>query len=244
MILALIPGLATVALQVSLLFVLIRKHLVTRFPWFSAYTGYSIAAGILRGILLHRGHALYTYAYWLSEIPYAVLGIAALCEALDKVVRPFYVVRAMRLILPATVVTMVAMAGIHVLFHPPIEQSRLWAMVLAVSIAVRNLQVGILIVLVGLSLVLPIARKQYAVSVVHGFGIAACGMLISGVIRSQYYEKLIIVRDFGPAVAYLTAAVIWLRSFRRREELYGKYETPSPDFVAEMRKEWSRRLRR
>jgi hypothetical protein len=65
---------------------LIQRRAYKPFPWFSAYVGFAIVAGVARFVV--RNHAgLYFHVYWDSEIGYLILSIAALYEVFRAVFR-------------------------------------------------------------------------------------------------------------------------------------------------------------
>jgi hypothetical protein len=239
---ALIPGLSTVALQAWLLAALFRRRLFMRFPWFSSYTVYSVLAGGLRARLIFGDRTTYAYAYWLMEAPYALLGIAALWESFHQIVRHYRASRWIRMALPLTALALVAMAAVHVLLEPPVAHTKIWGAILAVSITIGNLQTGMCLLLLMFSLLLPISLDKHAVSVTYGFGIAACGTLVSSLIWAKHEQELIFVRTFAPVITYIIAVLVWLKSFSRSEQpVNAKYGTPTAELLDDLRRDFGGR---
>src|SRR6266700_490357 len=86
-------------LQAWLIVLLLRRRANERFPWFFAYTIFSVVVGI--GKFLARGNDWqYFYVYWLAEALYAVLGFLAIYEAFRWVFRSFYVLSWFKYLLP------------------------------------------------------------------------------------------------------------------------------------------------
>jgi hypothetical protein len=229
-------ALVGVGLQVWILGLLVHKRQYRTFGFFAAYTMYSVLTTLARTVLSWVDNHLYVVVYWLTEIPYAALGVAAMYQAFNAMIRRSYVMWWVRLFLPTVVLATILMAIVHVWQNPPVEQGRLWAAILAANITVRNLQVGMFVLFLGLSKMFHIPQRKYGAGIVNGFGIAALGMLLSSMVRSAYGMKLLLIYQLAPAVSYIIALLLWLNSLRNEEQLTNPFGEPPPGTLAELNK--------
>ena len=103
-------------LQALLLRILLKTHKYKVFPCFFAYTGFSVVADLAR-LAVYNTDRLYFYVYWISEVGYAVLGIAVMYEVYRAVFPGFRTFWWFRPIFPVivlftTVITIIHMMGL------------------------------------------------------------------------------------------------------------------------------------
>src|ERR1700685_2949416 len=75
-------------LQAVLLYVLVRKQSFRTFPWFFAYTLFTVSAGVCR-FLARNHHSIYLGVYWSTQAASSLLGIAVMYEVFRSVFRNF-----------------------------------------------------------------------------------------------------------------------------------------------------------
>lgn len=218
----LILGLIPLVLQVCIAGILVRKRrLYRRFPWFFAYTVYSVAAAIVRAALLYGNRHTYIQVFWITEALYALLGLIAIYESFREIFAPFYPFWWFRPLVIVVAVVTVGLSIGRVIQKPPIQADRLGMLILSAEIGVRYLQAGIF----GLTLLLifffRLPARRYPLGIVDGFGANALGILIASTLRSDFGEKFNKLFSYSPPVLYIAACVIWLVSLWGRENRNG-----------------------
>ena len=123
-----ILGLIPPVLQTWLFFLLVRRRLVRRFPFFFAYTVFAVLAEVLKGVLLYRNSRGWAYFYvaWGVDALYAVLGFLAMVEVFQHVFANFFYLRWFKFLMPAVGAGMLGTAVLIAVVHPPVDASR-WA---------------------------------------------------------------------------------------------------------------------
>jgi hypothetical protein len=216
-ILALVP----LVLLVTLAVILARKKLYRRFPFFTAYTLYAIAAGLVRTALSAGNPRTYFYVFWATEPIYALLGLAAIYEAFREIFHPFYRIWWFR---PLVYLVAVATLGISIartIHVPPVEVSVLDALILSFELGIRYIQGGIFALTWLLIMFFRLPAPRYAVGIVDGFGVTAIGILVASLLRSDFGTRFNKLFTFVPAVVYILACFIWLAAMRGTESQNG-----------------------
>lgn len=215
--LALVP----LGLLVWLAVILARKKLYRRFPFFTAYTFYAIAAGVLRTALSYGSYRTYFYVFWGTEPLYALLGLVAIYEAFREIFEPFYHIWWFR---PLVYLVCLGTLGISIaraITNPPVQTNTLGALILSFELGVRCIQGAIFILSSGFILFFHLAAPRYARGIIDGFGVAAIGILIAALLRSDFGKRFNKLFTFVPAVVYILACFIWLIAMRGEEDRNG-----------------------
>jgi len=204
------------ALQLGVIFLLLRRRLYWDFRYFFSYLVFAaLSTGINLGV---RDNPLYYfYSYWISEGLGTLLTFLAIQEAFRSVFRNFYELRWFKLSFPTVGILIAVIALIRALFFRPPNHSPLAVTLISLEIAVGFLQFGVFCVFILLVQFFHMRWGQHAFGIVLGFGIAAAGSLVFFLLRSEFGTILNrLVRTAVP-VTYIIGVVIWLATFLREE---------------------------
>jgi hypothetical protein len=213
-------------LQAWLVVLLVRRGSHRAFRFFFGYTVFAVAAEIAKFASDGKPFA-YFYVYWTTEAFYALLGFAALYEVFDHLFQHFYYLRGFKLLFPGAALVSLALSTLWIFLHgQPVPDLPLLTMIFALELAVRWLQIGLLVLIFFLAVYYEQYSQHRAFGIAAGFGISALGILATVMVRSEFGTKYPNLLLFLPPVAYLVAILIWLVSFIRPEP---------PDYFAALR---------
>ena len=205
-------------LQAFLWVVLLRKRTYWEFPFFFAYTAYSVI-GTAALLATNSRYDLYYYAFWANEAGLNVLAILALHEVFRNVFFGFYVqFRWFRLLFPAAVVLSVLIAlwsaghSLRLLTNP------LMKLVLALGISANFIQVALFCLFVAIARTFRLRWQFAPLGIILGFAMAAVGSAIGYWARSEFGTGIEKFLEYVPPVAYILAVVVWLDTFFFRPE--------------------------
>ena len=211
-ILAFILWWAALPLQAILLWLLSRKRVFRTFPWFFAYTLFSVIAGVSR--LVFRYHASsYYYVYYGTDAAYVLFGIAVMYEVFRHVLRNFQRIRWFRPVFPLTIVLTVVLTAMHTANRPPGFRTRLVEWVLGAEMDEFFLQVAMFVLLVVLVTMFGLRWRQHAFGICAGYGLSATITLLA---TTKFYEigtKFTFWWGIVSVAAYNAAVLIWLWYF-------------------------------
>jgi hypothetical protein len=207
-----------IGLQAGLCVLLILKGFQRPFRSFFAYTLFSVLASSA-GLALRNHLTAYFYFYWISELIYIVLGLAALHEIIHVVFRNFYAIRWFRLLFPAVGAAMIVTAVLRTALvsrsGAPLES--LFEMIVSLEILVRLFQFGLLALFFVLIWFFHMRWQQIPLGIALGFGVAAAGFLVVFLLRSEFGTKFNSIVRITPPMTYIAAVVVWLATFLRAE---------------------------
>jgi hypothetical protein len=205
---------------------LIQRRAYEPFPWFSAYVGFGILAGVAR--FLVRNHAgLYFHVYWDSEIGYLILSIAALYEVFRAVFRNLQHTWWFPLLFPASLMASFAVIAMHTWKSPPHISDRAFAWFVTFELGVRVFQGLLFAVLVFCVAVFGLRWRQYAFGIATGFGFYATVALLTVSKFSDFGTKVVILLGWVLIGAYSVTALIWIWFFRKPQ----KPDPPGPEIT-------------
>src|SRR5581483_8601926 len=223
---------SSVALQLSILALMIWRGLLPRFPLFAAYTAYIICITTLRSVVLSN-HMLYFYTYWATEPGEILLGVLAVHESFLRVFRVFYAVRWFRILFPGAIAFALLYSAWIAYAHPPHHASRAGAAIISAAVASEYVIVGISVLFFALVLLLRVRSRVYEFRIVLGFGISALAMVFAGIVRSENGTKFSFLSTYVPPVAYFLAVLIWLSAMLRAGAIDVWEVRDAPDDLAE-----------
>jgi hypothetical protein len=210
------------ALQVALAVILFQRKLYRprRFPFFTAYTLYSIVATTLRKVVTNGAKSYYAL-YWSTEVIYGVLALLALNDVFRRLHRLDYKDhRWFRLLLPITGLFIV-IAAVWEAFHNPPTHGNVPRIVSAIfwfDLGVHGLEASIPLLFLLLKPFFLPPKSKYDLGVLWGFGVSALVTIVVDAARSslgQQYEGWF---RYAPPVGYALATIIWLRAFYQRPD--------------------------
>ena len=211
---------SSVALQVWILVLMGRRNLYRRFPIFSVYTAYLIAATILRSVFLSRPH-IYFYVYWFTEPGEILLAVLAVHESFRAVFRAFYLVWWFRLLFPGAIAVALGYSAWKAYAHPPQHANAAGAAIISAAVAAQYVIVCVSVLFFFLLRVFQVRWRLYEFRIVFGFGISALAVAFAGLVRSETGTRFSFLSEWLPGVAYLLAVLIWVSAMHGKEPKNG-----------------------
>lgn len=217
--LAFISLLLPASIQAVLLVLLVSRkcYLRTSFPFFVAYTLYSILAAIGRLVLLKRPTG-YPMFYWSTEVIYGVLALLSLNEVFNRVFRLDYEEHPqLRLVFPCTVLAISiglfawwrfvyrTRSGGHLGLLP--------SAFVGFHQGVHSIE-GILLALFMLFWFLfDPGWNRYDYGILLGFGLSGLITMTADMVRFNTGHSYQIWSTYAPGIAYIVVTFIWLYIF-------------------------------
>lgn len=208
-------GLVAPIILLPLAVVIYRRKLHKEFPFFFAYSLYASIAGILREVLPQRRFGYFVF-YWMTEAIYGILGLFVISEVLRHLF-PIEHYRWSRWLLPIAIGVILAFASSEVFYHP-LGHGQISILVRCIywfDVGVHGLE-GLALVLVGVvTQFFRISWRKYEFGILTGFGISAFVTMLADLLRFDLGSGYETFFRYGPPIAYLAAAVVWLEAFVR-----------------------------
>ncbi|HEV2992512.1 MAG TPA: hypothetical protein VG759_29025, partial [Candidatus Angelobacter sp.] len=106
-------------LQIAIITVFVKRQLTRRFPWFFAYTVFSVGATIIRHETSNQPVEYY-WVYWITEVIFGILALLAPNEVFELAAKIFYFGQGVSRFVPvAAVLTVLAYALWQTIYHAP-----------------------------------------------------------------------------------------------------------------------------
>jgi hypothetical protein len=250
-------GLVGPVLQAGLLVIFAQRRLYRRFPFFSAYTLYSIVVSAAQLSLMHRPAAFFL-AYWAAQIVYGLLALLAIREVFQSVLEMYYSLYRWTRWVPLLALTgIVALSLWQATYHHPAGP----LLMASLGTGAHWFMMGVLGLeawVFGICLRLGFRRRnpvrwgRYEAGILVGFGVAAVGAMPIYLARFGLGPVMEMAYRYIPPVAYAAAALTWLKAFYREEapskrkpidpELYKRAAEVMTETVEEAEKDLGLRL--
>jgi hypothetical protein len=235
-------GLVAPTLQIWLTAVMIRRRLYLKFPFFFAYTLYSVVVIAVR--LPFAQHPQFFYAlYWITEMIYGALSLLGIGEVFGDVLLARTKGKSWSRLVPALVLVVLVIGSLSVAIYRPFRPNfwgRLGAG--AYSFEIGVLCVNALAYLLSLFRLKPFAgilRKQHKAAILKGFGVFGLLGLVAHLARSYFGPQFEGWFRYIPPGAYIMATLTWLAAFRRPEPP-NSTPPPTPELLGGLMEELSR----
>ena len=227
------------ALQLCVIFLLLRRRLYRDFRFFFYYLLFAaLSTGI--NLAVRNNHRYYLYSYWISEALDTLLIFLAIEESFRSVFRNFYKLSWFKLSFPTVGILIAVIAIIRAVFFRPPHHSPLAVTLLSLEIAVGFLQFGVFCLFIVLVWFFHMRWQQHAFGIVLGFGISAAGGLVTFLLRSDFGTILNHLLRTAIPVAYIISVVVWIITFLRGEpssETKGDSTSLTPEqMITELRR--------
>jgi hypothetical protein len=232
-------------LQLLILFSLLRRKLIARYPLFFIYTGIIVCRELIL-FFLKKGN-VYFLIYWWGETLAILLGLAVIFEILAHILPQS---PSLRLVFKTMLIfgAMAAVAALLILvLAKPDRDSSLLEVIVMGERSVRFLQSSLLIVVIALMSRLGLSWHQESVGIAAGFGVysalALVGFEFGGHLHVISTPTLALVNS----AAYNLAAMIWAFYILRPVKVTQVKHLPSSDLaewnsaVTDYVNQWSRR---
>lgn len=230
-----ILGVVGMALEITLLVILIRRRLYRRFPVFLSYCVWTVCVTVIRLSLSNHPVAFFL-TFWLTEASYLVLALMVMLSLLQPfLIEAYRRHPCARYILPSAIVLIIG-TSLWAVFFKPIATDVLARFVSAIYVFVPL----ICLVEVSLFLLAIVSTTRYGVEwtryetgILAGFGILAFMTMLARVpalialFHFRVGPQLEGLFRYFPSGAFISSAFAWLIAFWR-PETPTKYEPPTP----------------
>jgi hypothetical protein len=224
--------------------ILVRRKIYRAFPCFFLYVSSSIGFPILR-LCVSSDYELFFQVYWSTEAIYVFLALLALHEVFRKVFSAFYEKRLFWLFFPAVVIAISALAVIYRFGSPPAQANQVISLIISLGMAVNLVQAFLFVLFFVLVWFNGIGWREYPFGIVMGFAAIATVTFTATWARSEFGTKLNPVSSYAPAVAYILAVILWLKTFLRPPEPEPQWRLKiTPEQLLEEMRQYSKILER
>lgn len=204
------------ALQISILAVMLQRKLVGVFPVFFSYTFVVVLRDLVL-LFIPYDTNLYSLVYWSGEGLAVLLSLAVILEVVQFLFRPFQFLTP---VLTSTCilggVAALAAIGVYMLSGGGARADRVLESIVLAERAARQLQVFLLIVVIALLSRLGLTWHQYSMGIVAGFGIYSGLDLVVLEFGEQLHcltnQSFVLLRPAAYNLAVFIWAVYFLRS--------------------------------
>ena len=233
-------------LQTAIMFVMIRRKLVSSFPLFFIYTVVVVSRDFIL-FFLPKG-ALYFLIFWWGEALAILLGLAVIFEVLAHILPKS---ASLRFVLNSVVIfgAIAALAALVILVFaaPSGQNDPLLAVMILGERSVRFLQSSLLILVIALMSRLGLSWHQQSVGIAAGFGIYSALALAAFELGGHLHLIGQLALALVNSGAYNLAAIIWAFYFLRAVSVTPVVHLPTTDIaewnsaVTDYVNQWSRR---
>ena len=216
-----ISFLVPAAIQTVLIVLLARRKLYRQFPFFLAYTLYSVLVTVPRLILVHEP-SKYPAFYWNTEVIYGVLALLSLNEVFGRIfVFEYKEGRWPRLIFPISVLAIGMCIFAWWRFAYTVSHHHLGslkALRLALHQGVHSIEGILFVIFVVMWVAYDPSWNDYDCNVLLGFGISGLITMIIDMVRFQSGREYELWYRYIPGLGYVLVCLIWLYGFWRPYE--------------------------
>lgn len=208
--------LLSVGLQLTILVILVRRRLLSRFFWFSVYIAYVLIEAAVRFAVAGNA-SLYFKVYWLTSAGGLAFLVLAVRESFLNV---FWIHTRLRWFARITwgcVGLALLYAILKAWLFPPVHGGWQTAAIIGSEVAVEYSVSGVAIVYFVFRWVFGIRGQEWETGVMWGFAIYESLALGGSVTRSIFGSKYRIMSEWLPAVAYIIGEVTWVLELSRDE---------------------------
>jgi hypothetical protein len=224
--------------------VLVRRKANRAFRFFFLYVCSSVVLPILT-LSVSNNYRLFFLVSWATEAIYVVLALLALHEVFRKVFAAFYEKRWFWLFFPAVVIAISALAVIYRFGSPPAQANQVISLIISLGMAVNLVQAFLFVLFFVLVWFNGIGWREYPFGIVMGFAAIATVTFTATWARSEFGTKLNPVSSYAPAVAYILAVILWLKTFLRPPEPEPQWRLKiTPEQLLEEMRQYSKILGR
>lgn len=205
-----------IALQVLILFLLIKQRLRQRFFWFLIYISYELIQTLLR-LSVSGNRTLYLTIYWFTEIGDVTFTVLAFREGFLNVFRKYTRLRWFVAVIWSLIGATLLYSLLNALVAPPAQADRRFAIIITLEVAISFALSVVGILYFTLTALLRIKGHRWESGVISGFTIyvalSVCGFLI----RSIFGNKFPVLSTWLSPIGYILAVATWALELARPE---------------------------
>ena len=198
-----------IALEVSILGLMMRRRLVGLFPLFFSYVLYEVLLTIV-GSLTVSLDRVYFYFYWTTAPGEIILTLLAVHESFRRVFRAFYLLPWFRFLLPGGIVLALLYSALSGYLSPPVAANRVGAAIISAMITAQYVILTISIGFFILARLLRVPWRIHEYRFMLGFGVSALLTALGASLRSEFGTRHELLSGTLPALASILALAIWL----------------------------------
>lgn len=206
----------TFALQLIVLWLLIKRNLRGRFNWFFIYILYELAESALRFSVSATSN-LYWRVYWWTETGDVALMVLAFGESFLNTFREYTRLRWFVRIIWSCIGAALLYAFVRMLAFPPIQANRRGAIIIDLEVAINFTLAVVGILYLGLKKLFRIENRQWESGIIEGFGIYIGFSIFRYLIRSIFGMRFPMLNAWIRPLGYLLAEIIWVTDLSRPE---------------------------
>jgi len=232
---------AGIALQVSILVLMMRRGLVRFFPLFFSYGLYEVFITIL-GLFILSHYRAYFYFYWTTAVGETILAILAAHESFRRVFRAFYLLSWFRFLFPTGIFLALLYSALSGYLSPPVDAGRVATAIISAMMTAQYVILTISIGFFTLARLLRVPWRIHEYRFMLGFGASALLTALSASLRSEFGPRHEFLNETVPALGSILALAIWLSAVVHAypPELEGTAQPLSPDeVVTQLRHEFA-----
>jgi hypothetical protein len=220
---------AIACLQAIAVAIIVHRRRHRQFPFFLAYVGASVVIECILAVMSRiTPQDLTLKIHWAMEVIYTVLGVLAMNESFQKVLRPYFLTKWwFNLLIPGIVLVILALCGWKALQQFPGQNSRLNLLYFTSYLASDYVRAGIFGLFALLVIFWRPRWQPCAFGVMKGFGFYTIVGMLADLLRSDFGTKMDLFFKYLPPVAYIVACLIWLGAFLQRDPVNSSGTTGS-----------------
>jgi hypothetical protein len=199
----------SIALQICILTLLLRRNLLRSFPFFFSYVLYVLLRTIVGSMTLSHAH-VYFYFYWSTAPGEIILMILAAHENFRRVFRVFYLLSWFRRLFPAAITFGLLYAALRGYLSPPVHVSAAGAAIISAMMTAQYVILTISIGFFALARLLRVPWRIHEYRFMLGFGVSSVSIAFAASTRSEFGTKFQFLSGMLPAMAYPLVLAIWL----------------------------------
>ena len=198
-------------LQLGVVFVMYRRGLHRRYPYFFNYTVLAVLAEPALYLAHRHSYNTYYYAYYVNVGLSLLISVAVFQDILNNIFRTNEnLQRGIVFLFPWSVAILFTAVVVPILASHPFRDHMATDMLLLGERALRLAQGGLMILLLLFCERLEVSRRNIAYGIVCGFGLfAAMNLLVAANMRQHAIISQVSLRHLN-ALAYMVACSIWL----------------------------------
>lgn len=206
----------TSALQILVLYLLVKRGVQKRFPWFLAYIVYELCESGAR-LAVSGKPPLYFKVYWLTAVGGVIFTVMAVRESFLNVFWIHTRIRWFTRVTWGCVGLALLYAVLKAWLFPPVHGGWQTAAIIGSEVAVAYSVSAVAIVYFVFRWMFRIRGQEWESGIMLGFAIYESLALGGFVTRSIFGSRYRIVSEWLPAVAYIIGEVTWVLELSRDE---------------------------
>lgn len=212
-----LPWLAGLALQGTLVGVLLAKKTWRKFPLFLAYVASSLLLSVVLYVIFLLAfrspflRPVYVSVYWGAEALGVLLGLAIVYEIFGHLVGPYPALKKLATQIFIAGIVLLLLLGCVVAYVQPLgESNHIQAALWAVEQASRIVEVGLLCFLFLFASVFGLHWRQYVFGIALGLGVFVAVELVGVTMRLQFGVTANPIFNVVRAFSFNTSLLIWI----------------------------------